>query len=258
MGTMDDVWSAEAFLKDQPKHKVLAEKTYTAKSGKTAAAIIEALVDAKTDEILNADIVVKKSVGDIVYLPKDYQEAREWAKQLVEHWDSGDLLWEPDIGNFNGAPASESGLIPLAEYAIMHGKAPISAQQKARRGGFRTAQKLGRDWVINAAEPYDDNRKGKKMTKEEQSIYALGKVYALAEKALPKVFDRPTKQKLASQAPLKSLPEIMRLLAANKALTPELDDQFREILSKADIIPEYISLPQQSSWWSGYYSAHSS
>ena len=52
-------------------------------------------------------------------------------------------------------------LISLKEYAIMHGKAEISVQQKARRGGFKTAQKIGRNWVIDSEEPYNDNRKSK-------------------------------------------------------------------------------------------------
>jgi hypothetical protein len=49
-------------------------------------------------------------------------------------------------------------LISIAEYAALHGKAAISVQQKARRGGFRTAQKIGRNWVIDSEEPYIDNR----------------------------------------------------------------------------------------------------
>lgn len=49
-------------------------------------------------------------------------------------------------------------LIPIAEYAEKHGKAAISVQQKARRGGFKTARKIGRNWVIDSEEPYDDGR----------------------------------------------------------------------------------------------------
>ena len=49
-------------------------------------------------------------------------------------------------------------LISLAEYAALHGKAAISVQQKARRGGFKTARKIGRNWVIDSEEPYIDGR----------------------------------------------------------------------------------------------------
>jgi hypothetical protein len=49
--------------------------------------------------------------------------------------------------------------IGLAEYARMHGVAPATARQKALRGGFKTAKKLGRDWVISRSEPYSDLRK---------------------------------------------------------------------------------------------------
>jgi hypothetical protein len=55
-------------------------------------------------------------------------------------------------------------LISIAEYAAMHGKAAISVQQKARRGGFKTARKIGRNWVIDSDEPYNDNRKKNKPT----------------------------------------------------------------------------------------------
>ena len=51
-------------------------------------------------------------------------------------------------------------LISLSEYAALHGRAAISVQQKARRGGFKTAKKIGRNWVIDAEEPYEDNRHG--------------------------------------------------------------------------------------------------
>lgn len=49
-------------------------------------------------------------------------------------------------------------LISLAEYAEKHGKAPISVRQKAQRGGFQTAQKIGKYWVIDEDEPYEDER----------------------------------------------------------------------------------------------------
>lgn len=49
-------------------------------------------------------------------------------------------------------------LISLKEYALRNGKQPATARQMALRGGFKTAQKLGRDWVIDSEEPYPDNR----------------------------------------------------------------------------------------------------
>lgn len=50
-------------------------------------------------------------------------------------------------------------LISLEEYARLHGKAPRTIRQKAQRGGFSTAVKVGRNWVIDKNEPYIDNRK---------------------------------------------------------------------------------------------------
>lgn len=48
--------------------------------------------------------------------------------------------------------------ILLKEYAIKHGKHPVSVRQKAQRGGFKTAEKYGRDWIIDPDEPYIDER----------------------------------------------------------------------------------------------------
>lgn len=50
-------------------------------------------------------------------------------------------------------------LISLAEYAAKNGRAERSARQMAERGGFQTAQKIGRNWVIDEDEPYPDRRK---------------------------------------------------------------------------------------------------
>ena len=49
-------------------------------------------------------------------------------------------------------------LIPLKKYAELHGRDPASMRQKALRGGFATAQKLGRDWVIDEDESFTDGR----------------------------------------------------------------------------------------------------
>lgn len=49
-------------------------------------------------------------------------------------------------------------LISLAEYAEKHGKCQESARKMAQRGGFQTAQKIGRNWVIEDSEPWPDRR----------------------------------------------------------------------------------------------------
>ena len=50
-------------------------------------------------------------------------------------------------------------IISLAEYAQLHGKDESTVRQKALRGGFKTARKIGRNWVIDKNEPYTDNRR---------------------------------------------------------------------------------------------------
>jgi len=49
-------------------------------------------------------------------------------------------------------------LISFADYAKMHNIHQDTVRQKCLRGGFKTAQKIGRNWVINSEEPYSDNR----------------------------------------------------------------------------------------------------
>ena len=49
-------------------------------------------------------------------------------------------------------------LISLAQYAEKHGKCQESARKMAQRGGFQTAQKIGRNWVIEDTEPWPDRR----------------------------------------------------------------------------------------------------
>lgn len=49
-------------------------------------------------------------------------------------------------------------LVPLAAYARDHGKTPLNARRMAARGSFDTAQKIGRDWFVDDAEPWPDRR----------------------------------------------------------------------------------------------------
>lgn len=50
-------------------------------------------------------------------------------------------------------------LISLIEYAKMHKRTPDTVRQMALRGGFKTARKIGRNWVIEDCEPYPDHRR---------------------------------------------------------------------------------------------------
>ncbi len=50
------------------------------------------------------------------------------------------------------------GLITLKEYAERLGRNPQVVYQKAARGTFRTARKIGRQWFIEETEPYNDCR----------------------------------------------------------------------------------------------------
>ncbi len=65
-----------------------------------------------------------------------------------------------------------SSLISLVEYAAKHGKSRITVSQMAARGSFKTAQKIGRNWVIDSEEPYPDNRikSGKYVGQRQKNI----------------------------------------------------------------------------------------
>lgn len=50
-------------------------------------------------------------------------------------------------------------LISLGEWAKKNGITPDTARQNALRGKYKTARKIGRNWVIDEKEPNIDNRK---------------------------------------------------------------------------------------------------
>lgn len=61
--------------------------------------------------------------------------------------------------------------MPLAEYARQHGKDPANARQMAGRGSFQTAERLGRDWVIDPAEPWPDGRRKGARTLRAKDVF---------------------------------------------------------------------------------------
>ena len=68
-------------------------------------------------------------------------------------------------------------LISLAEYAKKHGRDPATCRQMAIRGGFQTARKIGRNWVIDSEEPYPDRRRKADVTADvTASAHRLSKL----------------------------------------------------------------------------------
>lgn len=49
-------------------------------------------------------------------------------------------------------------MITIKKYAALRGKNYETARKMAYRGGFKTAQKIGRDWLIDEDEPWPDRR----------------------------------------------------------------------------------------------------
>ena len=50
-------------------------------------------------------------------------------------------------------------LISLVDYAAKNDREESSARKMALRGGFQTARKIGRNWVIEESEPWPDHRR---------------------------------------------------------------------------------------------------
>lgn len=59
-------------------------------------------------------------------------------------------------------PYDTEDLISLAEWAKINGIDPATARQRALRGAFTTARKIGRNWVIDKNEPLVDHRRNDK------------------------------------------------------------------------------------------------
>ena len=49
-------------------------------------------------------------------------------------------------------------LISLTEYAQLNGIDPATVRQRALRGAYKTARKIGRNWVIDKNESHVDHR----------------------------------------------------------------------------------------------------
>lgn len=50
------------------------------------------------------------------------------------------------------------GMITVTEYAARQGLSPVSVRQKAARGGYETARKSGKIWLIDEGEENTDGR----------------------------------------------------------------------------------------------------
>lgn len=61
--------------------------------------------------------------------------------------------------SFDKVATSVGAAIPLTQWAIEHGIDPSTARQRALRGAFKTARKLGRNWIIDKDEELYDHRK---------------------------------------------------------------------------------------------------
>lgn len=64
-------------------------------------------------------------------------------------------------------------LISLVEWANKNGIDPATARQRAGRGAFETAQKIGRNWVIDSEEKLIDHRKKELTTVIYKNVFGI-------------------------------------------------------------------------------------
>lgn len=85
----------------------------------------------------------RDNIGNILSFHEDEIE------EIAQH-----TIWHSELVQ----KRKDSNLISLPQYAKKHGLNLRSVQRKAQFGGFDTARKIGRNWVIDADEPYIDRR----------------------------------------------------------------------------------------------------
>ncbi len=68
------------------------------------------------------------------------------------------MLDNVSIKIYNEVNKEVRTMISLAEYAANHGKSHVAVRKMAARGGFKTAVKIARNWIIDENEPYPDAR----------------------------------------------------------------------------------------------------
>lgn len=64
-------------------------------------------------------------------------------------------------------------LISLVEWAKKNGINPATARQRAGRGAFETAQKIGRNWLIDEDEELIDHRKKEITTEIYEKVFEV-------------------------------------------------------------------------------------
>ena len=74
------------------------------------------------------------------------EERQQWIDGLVE---LSDIVTLKISNNY----------ISIGEYAKLVAKDPSRCRRKAENGDFKTARKIGRNWIIDKSEPYSDNRR---------------------------------------------------------------------------------------------------
>ena len=108
---------------------------------------------------------------NLIYVSSRYSNQLEYSGKN----DTVEYTRESFIGNFYGMSIYEDAvdkvagllkedLISLAEYAELHGVTSDTIRQRANRGVFKTARKIGRNWVIDRNEPYIDGREKENKT----------------------------------------------------------------------------------------------
>lgn len=120
---------------------------------------------ADVEDGLCTDITIYTSSG---YAPRHYymyDGVVSITKPLCDYLDDPDGTYDGLVASIcdairkhtaqsDAAVQCTGELISLVEYAAMHGRTPDGVRQLALRGRFKSAVKIGRNWLIRRDEPY--------------------------------------------------------------------------------------------------------
>lgn len=107
----------------------------------------------------------------------DEADCEEWMNQILsDEAEEGEPLTESQVDEINKVLAEiyslgHGELISLGEWAKKNGIDPATARQRANRGAFETAKKIGNIWVIDENEELIDHRKKDLTTKIYKDIF---------------------------------------------------------------------------------------
>ena len=97
--------------------------------------------------------------GETLYRDRPYDGVfLSTLNNMISDTDLAKLCQRGAYGAIDYMALSPIKKVPLKQYAEFNGISPDTARQRAGRGAYQTAEKIGRDWFIDPREEHIDNR----------------------------------------------------------------------------------------------------